>query len=59
MCLNETYGRVWVGKYLCDKFPVKNGLKQGDALSSLLFNCAVEQRFPTCAPWSPKGSVEP
>jgi hypothetical protein len=40
--LNETYGRVWVGKHLCDKFPVKNGLKQGDALSSLLFNCAVE-----------------
>lgn len=42
MYLNETYGRVWVGKHLCDKFPVKNGLKQGDALSSLLFNCAVE-----------------
>jgi len=42
VCLNETYGRVWVDKHLCDKFPIKNGLKQGDALSSLLFNCAIE-----------------
>ena len=42
MCLNETYGRVWVDKHLCDRFPIKNGLKQGDALSSLLFNCAIE-----------------
>ena len=37
-CLNETYGRVRVGKYLSDIFPVRNGLKQGDALSPLLFN---------------------
>ena len=27
-----------VGKYLFDVFPVKNCLKQGDALSPLLFN---------------------
>jgi hypothetical protein len=40
--LNEIYGRVWVGKHLYDKFPIKNGLKQGDALMSLLFNCAIE-----------------
>ena len=26
---------------MCDKFPIKNSLKQGDALSSLLFNCAI------------------
>jgi hypothetical protein len=42
MCLNETYSRVWVGKYLSDRFPIKNGLKQGDALSPLLFNFALE-----------------
>jgi hypothetical protein len=33
MCLNVTYSRVRVGKYLSDRFPIKNGLKQGDALS--------------------------
>jgi hypothetical protein len=27
---------------LCDKFPIQNGLKQGDALSPLLFNFALE-----------------
>jgi len=27
MCLNETYNRVQVGKYLSDMFPVKSGLK--------------------------------
>ena len=32
MCLNETYSRVRVGKNLSDVFPVRNGLKQGDAL---------------------------
>jgi hypothetical protein len=41
MCLNETYSRVWVGKHLSDIFPIKNGLKQGDALSPLLFNFAL------------------
>jgi hypothetical protein len=30
MCLNETYGGVRVGKHLCDMFPIKNDLKQGD-----------------------------
>jgi hypothetical protein len=42
MCLNETYSRVRVGKHLSDMFPIKNGLKQGDALSLLLFNFALE-----------------
>jgi len=42
MCLNETYIRVRVGKNLSDMIPVRNGLKQGDALSSLLFNFALE-----------------
>ena len=42
MCLTEIYSRVWVGKHLSDIFPIRNGLKQGDALSLLLFSCASE-----------------
>ena len=38
MCQNETYSRVWVGKHLSEVIPTKNGLKQGDALTPLLFN---------------------
>ena len=34
--------RVWVGKNLCDMFPIRNGLKQGDALFSLHYNFALE-----------------
>jgi hypothetical protein len=33
---------VHVGKLLSDKFPIQNGQKQGDALSPLLFNFALE-----------------
>jgi hypothetical protein len=40
--LYETYSRVWVGTHLSDISPVRNGLKQGDALSPLLFNFALE-----------------
>jgi len=36
MCLTETYSRVQVGKNLSEMFPIRNGLKQGDALSPLL-----------------------
>jgi hypothetical protein len=42
MCLNETYNKIHLGKHLSGEFPIKNGLKQGDALSSLLFNFALE-----------------
>jgi hypothetical protein len=42
MCLYETYSRVHIGKSLSDKFTIQNGLKQGDALSPLLFNFAFE-----------------
>jgi hypothetical protein len=41
MCLNESYCKVRTGKYLFDTFPTENGLKQGDALSPLLFNFAL------------------
>jgi hypothetical protein len=36
------YGKVRIGKHLSDNFPIQNGLKQGDALSPLLFNFALE-----------------
>jgi len=42
VCLTETYSRVWVGKNLSHMFPIRNGLKQGDAVSPLLFNFALE-----------------
>ena len=42
MCLRETCSRVLVGKHLSDMFPIRNDLKQGDALSPLLFNFALE-----------------
>jgi len=40
--LRETCSRIWVEKNLSDMFPIRNGLKQGDALSPLLFNFALE-----------------
>jgi len=41
-CLTATYSRVRVGKKLSDMFLIRNGLKQGDALSPLLFNFALD-----------------
>jgi sorting nexin-29 len=38
MCLNETYSKVHISKHLSDNFHIQNDLKQGDALSPLLFN---------------------
>jgi len=38
MCLNETYSRVQACKHLSDMCPIRNRLKQGDALSPFLFN---------------------
>jgi len=38
MYLNETYNRVQVDRHLSDMFPIKNVLKQGDSLLSLLFS---------------------
>jgi hypothetical protein len=57
MRLNETYSKVHIGKHLSDiliglcillrvyqsiSFPIQNGQKQGDTLSPLLFNFALE-----------------
>ena len=44
ICLNKTNSRVRVEKNLSDMFPIRNGLKEGDALPPLLFN------FPLSAP---------
>jgi hypothetical protein len=42
MCLNETYNKVRIVKHLSDKFLIQIGLNEGDALSPLLFNFALE-----------------
>jgi hypothetical protein len=42
MCLNETYSKILTGKHLSGTFLIKNGLKQGNALSPLLLNFALE-----------------
>ena len=42
LCPTETYSRVRVGKNLSHMYPIRNGLKQGYALSPLLFKFALE-----------------
>jgi hypothetical protein len=42
MCLNETNSKVRIDKHLSHSFPIQNVLKQGDALSPLLFNFALD-----------------
>jgi hypothetical protein len=42
MCLTEKYSGVRVGKHLSNIFPIRNGLKQGDALKLLFFNFGLE-----------------
>jgi hypothetical protein len=42
MCSKETYSKVRIDKHLSDSFSIQNGLKQGDALSILIFNHALE-----------------
>jgi len=42
MCLNKTYSRGQVGKYLSDMLPIKNGVEQGDAISpTIAFQCCL------------------
>jgi len=38
MSLTETYSRVRVDRNVFYRFPIRNGLKQGDALTPMLFN---------------------
>jgi hypothetical protein len=42
MCLNNTCSTVHIGKYQSDRYPIQKGLKQGNALSPLSFNFALE-----------------
>jgi len=42
MCVNETHISVKVGKHLSDMFPIRNGLKQENALLPVLFNFALD-----------------
>ena len=42
MCLTETCSRDRLGKNLSYMFPIRNGLKQGNALTPLLFSGALE-----------------
>jgi hypothetical protein len=42
ICLNETYSKVRIHKYLSDNFLIQNCLKRGDGLSPLLFNFTLE-----------------
>jgi hypothetical protein len=42
MCLNETYNEIRTGKHFSDNFPNQGSIKQGDALSRLLFNFVSE-----------------
>jgi hypothetical protein len=42
ICLDETYSKVHIAEHFSHMFHIQNGLKQGDALSPLLFNFALE-----------------
>jgi hypothetical protein len=46
VCLNETYSKFRIGNsYLPERFPIQNGLKQGDALSPLPLNFSFEYSY--------------
>ena len=42
MRVTETYSRVRVGENVSDRFPSRNDLKQGDALTPMLFKFALK-----------------
>ena len=44
MSLTETSSRVRVGKNVSDRFPIRNGLKQGDALITTTFQFSFRVR---------------
>jgi hypothetical protein len=41
ICLRKPYSRVRVGKYMSDRFPIKNGLKYRHCFSTLLKSMAL------------------
>lgn len=43
ICLNETYGKFWIGKHLSDTFTIYNGLNQDDTLSPLQFSFVLNE----------------
>jgi hypothetical protein len=45
MCLNKLYIKDNIDKHLYDALPIQNALKQGDALSPLLFNFDSEHEI--------------
>jgi hypothetical protein len=45
MLLNETYSRAQAGKYMCDMFPIRNGLKKGAVLSPFLYIGTIINSF--------------
>jgi hypothetical protein len=45
MCLNKTNSKVHIGKILSDAFHIQDGLKQGGALRSTIFNFALDYDF--------------
>jgi len=42
MCNADTYSRIKFKNVLSHTFKIENGLRQGDAMSSVLFNLALE-----------------
>ena len=44
VCLTEKYCKVRVGTSLSERFPIRNGLKQGYALLPLLFRVCFRVR---------------
>jgi hypothetical protein len=42
ICLNETYSKIHIRKDLSNSFSIQSGLKQGDTLSLLLVNFALD-----------------
>jgi hypothetical protein len=45
MSLTETYNGVRVGENVSESFHIRNGLKQRDVLTPMLFNFALDYAF--------------